>query len=106
MNIPSSLHVAGFDIEVMVLPEHQMTEPDAFGLWVCRKLRIEINESCPPSLARDTFFHELMHCIWWAYGISDEEKEEGTVSKIATGLVATVLVNPEVLEVFLDDEDE
>lgn len=44
---------------------------------------------------RNTVLHEVLHAIWDAHGLSDEEPEETVVSSLANGLQAVLRDNPE-----------
>jgi hypothetical protein len=51
-----------------------------------------------PQKAVDTFMHEVLHALYWAYGIRDEDKEERTVGAMSTALMTCYRDNPWLLD--------
>lgn len=56
---------------------------------------------CDPNAGRikllDTLLHEILHGIWWAYGIHDNDGEERTVGTLSTALTQIFRDNPDLL---------
>jgi len=49
------------------------------------------------SRAAETLLHEIMHGVYWAYGIDDKDDEERVVSTMAAGLQQVWRDNPELM---------
>ena len=46
----------------------------------------------------DSLLHEINHALYFAYGIRDEDNEERTVTKIASGWAMIYKDNPKLLD--------
>ena len=57
---------------------------------------IRIDESLDAEKARDTLLHEVLHAIYAEYRLEDEDKEERTVSTIATALTQVMVDSAEL----------
>jgi hypothetical protein len=58
-------------------------------------LTIRVQEEFPhPIKAVDTVLHEIMHAVFWTYGIQDSDDHERTVGALGTALTALHRDNP------------
>lgn len=46
--------------------------------------------------ARDTLLHEILHAIYYEWGLQDEDKEERIVSQYGTALTQVMCDSPEL----------
>ena len=74
---PAKIKVACFDIDVIDFTQHEATLLARFGEFSALENRIRIDPAINKIKGIDTLLHELSHAIYWAYGIEDEDKEEG-----------------------------
>lgn len=97
--LPTKIKVAGFDISVEPFTPIKQFSENRYGDFneVTGRIRVE-NPGVSNLRQLDTLLHELNHAIWWAYGIKDEDKEERTVSVMATGMVQILRDNPKLLK--------
>lgn len=93
--LPSKIRVGAFDFVIEKWSEHQAASKSRYGEFSSMDQRIGIQLTFPsPAKAVDTFIHEIMHAIYWAYGIEDDDKEERTVSMLSSGWVQVYRDNP------------
>lgn len=45
---------------------------------------------------KDTLLHEIMHAVFYEYGIQPQDDEERTIRVMSTGLTQVFLDNPEI----------
>lgn len=56
--------------------------------------RIRIKLGLSPASAAETLMHEIMHAVWWGWGIPDPTQEEPCVRSLATGLACVMRDSP------------
>ena len=95
MNLPKSIRVAAFDIEIKSWDAHYGNDRGRFGEFSAGQQEIRIDQSLKPQKLLDTMFHELGHAIYWAYGMEDDDKEERIVSTFATAWTQIFRDNPD-----------
>lgn len=100
--IPSVIRVGAFDIELLAFSNAAIAEKESFGEFSAVGLCIRIDPRIHPIKFVDTFYHELMHAIYWAYHIEDEDKEERTVSMMSSALVDFHRNNPRLSHLLID----
>ncbi len=98
MKLPDKVKVAGFDITIEDWPPHQANTRDSFGEFTTYDLVIRIDMSVPRTKILDSFLHEISHVIYWAWKLSDDDKEERYVSAMATAWTQIFRDNPDVLK--------
>ena len=103
-HLPSSIRVGAvrYDLERSDIPE----ESNRFAETTARNQKIRFGTTTTPRRMAECGLHELLHAIWFEYGISDEDKEERTVNVLATGLAQVLQdlgVWPEELRVEGED---
>lgn len=99
MKLPSSVRVGPYDIRILIADTLQMTASARWGEFssIEQAIRVDVGIATNAK-AVDTVIHELLHAIWWAYQIRDDDKEERTVSMIALGWLALLRDNPDLLQ--------
>lgn len=71
---------------------------DNHGICQNEKGKIFIDKNLPTSDLMNTTIHEILHAIFYSYGIlTDEDEEEKIVVALANGITEVVLRNPELL---------
>lgn len=95
MSCPRYVRVGPYDIAMIAEGAAWETANRRFGEFSTIEQAIRFNGEMP-SVAKmlDTIMHEVFHAIFWAYDLEDEDKEERTVSSMATGWVAFLRDNP------------
>lgn len=94
-DLPSSIRVGAFDFSIHLWSMSQAATHRSFGCFSCTEQRIYMQcEFARPEKALDTLLHELLHAIWWAYGIEDGDKEERTMGALASAWVQIFRDNP------------
>jgi hypothetical protein len=87
--LPGSVRVGPFDYAIVLDSTHIASGEGRWGHCAQQAFEIHIQENMPtPIKAVDTFLHECLHAVFWAYGVADEDKEERTVAAISTALTA------------------
>ena len=59
---------------------------------------IRVSRAHGPRRAADTFWHEVLHAIFYEWQINDRDKEERTVATLSGALVAAWRDNPEAFD--------
>lgn len=44
----------------------------------------------------DTFWHEVLHAVWWVWGIRDKDDEERTIVMLSSALLQLQIANPAI----------
>jgi hypothetical protein len=97
--LPGNVRVGPFDFRIELMAPCRAASEKAFGLCNCLEHVISLQRDMPnKSRVVDTFLHELMHAIYWAYGIEDRDEEERIVGAIAVGMTALFRDNPWLLD--------
>ena len=93
--LPASIKVAGYDFAIVRRSRHSQDSVRSWGACATAEQTISVQDSFPtPFKAVDTFLHETMHAIYWAYGVHDDDKEERIVAALSTGLMTLHRDNP------------
>jgi hypothetical protein len=97
--LPAVIHVGGFDFRILLWDQFESNAARRYGECSTLEQTIRLARGfCSPEKAVDTFLHELLHAICWAFGREDEDKEERTVNLLATGLMSVHRSNPWLAE--------
>lgn len=97
------LKIAAFDFNVVSWHNRAADASGCFGECSTSEQLIRIADNLSPTRLRDILLHEILHAIWWAYRLADEDKEERTVTTLATGLAQVLRDNPKLRE-FLSEK--
>jgi len=93
--LPGSVRIGPFVLKIEPTSVHESNGRREWGSCSVQAQKITIQSDMPtPAKAVDTLIHEIMHAIFWAYNIADEDKEERTVASLGTALTALHLDNP------------
>ena len=96
--LPTSVRIAAFDIRIEEMSVAVANDARTFGDFSPRRSLIRIEqEGRPRAHVLDTLLHEITHAIWWSYNIQDDDKEERTVTIMATAWVQIYRDNPDLL---------
>lgn len=94
-DLPTSIRVGLYDLAIEKWGIHQVTANRRWGEFSGTELMLRIQNDMPsPLKAADTFLHEVLHAIFWAYGVDDADKEERIVGTVSTALAALFRDNP------------
>lgn len=95
--LPASIRVAAFDFAVV--PWHPMSAAAdrRYGEFSSMEGCIRVDPQAGDIKTCDTLIHEILHAVYWAYTINEQDNEERTVSMIATALVQVFRDNPDLL---------
>ena len=93
--LPATIRVAGYDMKIARMSIHEAVGRNVVGEFSGAEQRISLNTTISsPERVVDAFLHEAAHAIWWAYGISDDDKEERVVSTLGTAMMTLHRDNP------------
>jgi len=98
INLPKAVKVGPHYFSIIARGEKWKVSNDCEGKTDTVSLEIDIiTENRKASFILDTLIHELFHAIWWVIDLKDEDKEEDTVRRLATGWTSVLTDNPDLL---------
>lgn len=78
------LHIGGHDYTIVELPlEHEDNDKELYGRHLVRDNVILINQDINISRKKETLLHEVLHSIFFNYGL---EHDERVIDSISNGL--------------------
>lgn len=93
--LPLTVRIGPYDFTVIKDGPLVSQSKGRWGECSTVEQRLSIQAEMPtPQKAVDTFFHEVMHAVFWAYNVADEDKEERIVGTLGTALTALHRDNP------------
>lgn len=93
--LPASIRIAGFDFTIRRMSSHESNGKGRYGECSTIEQTIYIQENIITNYkAVDTFLHEVLHALYWAYGVDDEDKEERIVGTLSSALMTCHRDNP------------
>ena len=93
--LPASVRVGPFDFEIRLVSHHEASGRSRWGTCNSIARVIDIQREMPDvHQAINTLLHEVLHAIYWAYGIEDGDKEERVVNHFALALLTLHRDNP------------
>lgn len=101
MSLPSGLsskvRIGCADYTIVPWTSHQAGDYSRHGEHssTLRELRICF-EGRGDSAHATTLLHEIIHAVWYQYGLEDEDKEERVVTVLSNGLSAALRDSPDV----------
>ena len=98
MELPSSIRVGAYDIEVQWWRPVYANDRERFGEFSQYEQAIRIDRGLKPQKLLDTVLHELNHAVYWIYGLKDEDEEERVVQVYATAWTQIWRDNPDFHE--------
>lgn len=95
---PSQIRVLGRDYQVIFDYESPLGL-ESLGTCNNQLMLIAIKEGQHPVEEADTLIHEILHAVWYTMSISmGGAGEEEVVRRMASGLTAVMLDNPQLLK--------
>jgi len=95
MNLPEKIKVLSADYTIKTVGADWVKETESRGQCDCNNHIITIPDVGKPCQQLDTMTHELLHAVCDLMQLTDDDKEEDYVSRMATGLIAVLRDNPE-----------
>jgi hypothetical protein len=96
--LPEMIVISGFDIAIEKWSTVGAHASHRYGEFSSIEQLIRISEShAHPTMLLDTVIHEIMHAIYWAAGVEDEDKEERIVSAMSSAWMQIWRDNPALL---------
>lgn len=96
--LPATMRIGAFTFVIEKWTATRAAGNGRYGECSTVELRISIQrDMAGPEKAVDTFFHEVGHAIFWANGMSEEDKEERTVGAFGSAWVQLYRDNPWLL---------
>lgn len=93
--LPKTFRIGAHDFAILQWTLLEATTNGRWGEFSGHEACIRIQSDMPsPTKAVDTFLHELLHAIYFTYGIRDDDNEERTVGHMATALTTAFRDNP------------
>ena len=78
------INIGGHDYRIIELPlQHEDESKELYGRHMVKENIILINEDIHPSRKEETLVHEILHAIFFNYGL---EHEERLIDAISNGL--------------------
>lgn len=98
-SLPEKIRVGPFDMRLIPMETYTANAMEVFGYFK-RDEQVIAFEATPSTCEgiADTLLHEILHAIWWAYGIEDRDEEERTVATMATAWTQVYRDNPWLLK--------
>jgi hypothetical protein len=94
-SLPETVRVGVYEFRIEKWNQHQASANRRWGECSTVEQFIRLQVDMPTRYkAVDTVMHELMHAMYWAYGVQDEDKEERVVIIMASALAALHRDNP------------
>ncbi len=96
--LPAEIKVASHMYKVSLKDREWYHESGKRGECDKNETKIWISEGMTVSRTVETFIHEILHAVYYEYGIQDEDEEERIVTALATGFSQVIKDNPELLK--------
>lgn len=100
VKLPKRVKVAAFDFKIKRFSRNEGTEFNRFGHVNVVTKRIRIDPTCGRAQVLETLTHELLHAVYWAYGLEEGDKEERIVAAMATGWTQVMRDNPHIVKFY------
>lgn len=102
--LPERIHIGAYPMKLQVIPSRSQHKHVVWGQFESDTQTIWLNDEFPSlTFMAMIFIHELLHAVWWAQGISDQDdKEERVVTLLGTGLTQVFRDNPWLMP-WIDD---
>lgn len=92
----TSIKIAGQNYKVESMPKKWVHHTDTYGQCDTEHLAIHLATNIPESRKGETLLHEVLHAIYYEYGLSHVNDEEGIVSLLSVGLYQVLKDNEEL----------
>lgn len=100
MSLPETVRIGYADYKVERWEHHKATAAQRYGENSSHELTLRIDEELferAPLKAANTVIHEILHGIYWIYGLEDEDKEERIVKVMASAWAQIWRDNPKLV---------
>ncbi len=93
MNMPPvrKVEICGFVFKIVLSPD---ISDEELGRCETTRQIIYLNQDQGNDSMRDCLLHEICHAIAYLTGLTDDSSEEAFVSRLTTGIRATMIANP------------
>ena len=98
IKLPEKIKVANHVISVVDWETSMANAQGRHGEFSANELTIRVHTNQNMSHVKETLLHEIIHSVYWAYNIHDEDKEERIVTTMAIGLSQVMGDNPETFK--------
>ena len=92
--VPTSIKVGYRTYSVSLMDHWESTDKQAFGRCDNNGGRIELDAHMDAPKAANTLLHELMHAVWYVWGMDRKVEEEPAVTIMSNGLTTIMRDNP------------
>ena len=106
MKLPKTIKIANHVFNVAEWNSNEASAHGRFGECDCNTLSIRISTAHPDSHIRETLMHEILHAIFWSYGVKDIDDEERTITGLAVGLSQVWQDNPKLYKQIFGDQHD
>lgn len=99
LQLPDVMRIGSYDVDIEKWDAVYAGSTGSYGEFNSARLEIAICQDMPsPSKVAYTFLHEVMHAIWYAYGIEEKkDDEERIVTLMSHGWTQVHADNPWLL---------
>lgn len=103
VKLPKTVKIGHFVFDVLPMGTPEREAANAYGVFESKYLQIRLDMNAPEKIIIDSFLHEILHGIWWVFGMDDEDNEERTIRVMSTGLATVFADNPGLAVLFDGD---
>jgi len=97
VKLPKSILIGPYPIAVRGVVD-MSEDMECIGDYNSHYQRIRLDTGLKGIRMAETLLHEILHGIYYAYGLVDSDEEEKIVSLMSTGLFKVLMDNPELLQ--------
>lgn len=97
MEMPKVVKVGAFDFSIEDWHPRTAANKGRYGECEFLNFVIRIDQSHRRCKVADTLIHEILHAIFWVWGIEDGDKEERLVNTLSTAICTVWRDNPDVI---------
>ena len=98
--LPKSVKVGCYTYSIEIQDQPWCEEHGVYGLCDDESKIITIVDNVDMDSTLNTFQHELLHALYYFFGLDDDHDEEQTVSALSSGLIMLYQDNPSILRIF------
>jgi len=96
--LPEKIKIGPHVFTVISRDQAWFDENRMYGRMYSTELTIEVCLNFSPTVVLDTFLHEVLHAVYFVYGMECKDNEERTVGVMSTGLTQVLVDNPTLLK--------
>jgi hypothetical protein len=94
MSLPKKIKVISMDYTIKPAEASWVRETESRGQCCTDTQTITVPKTDIPCQTLDTVMHEVFHAVFDVMQLTDDDKEEAYVSRMATGFTAVLRDNP------------